>query len=534
VALPGLILTGASGFVGRHLLEVLAERYRIFGIARRSQARCGAPEHPNVSWFQVDIGEREALTTVFDQIRLAGGAQTLVHLAAHYDFTGDEHPEYERTNVVGLRNTLDLARACGVTNVVFSSSVAACKLPPLGSSLNEESPPDGVHVYARTKRIGEEMLREYEGSLRPVIVRFAALFSDWCEYPPLYMFLETWLTKAWNRRILGGNGITAIPYLHVRDVVSFLETVLDRLDDLAPREVLIASPDGATSHNELFRAATENMLGAARRPIHMPRLLCTPGMWTLDLLGRLWGQRPFERPWMARYIDTVMAIDASRTRARLGWAPRPRLEILRRLPFLVQNLKTDPLEWHRLNRAAMKEVHLPTNLRIHRLLERHEEEIIAAYTRTLLGPEGPVRYESYQKVSADDHEWNHRLVLGHLKNAVRTRDKGILLSYVRDLAARRYEQGFKGEDLCNALDALNRTCIQVLSRQPGGRELGDAIVDLVSMPLLFSMDEVQEVFDIRRERDERARRRLPPASGVSPGPPAHQPDHDPHEAVARG
>ena len=50
---------------------------------------------------------------------------------------------------------------------------------------------------------------------------------------------------------------------------------------------------------------------------------------------------------MARYIDLEMTIDASRTRASLGWAPRPRLELLRRLPFLIENLKTDPLEWNR-------------------------------------------------------------------------------------------------------------------------------------------------------------------------------------------
>ncbi len=37
-----------------------------------------------------------------------------------------------------------------------------------------------------------------------------------------------------------------------------------------------------------------------------------------DLAGRLTGERPFERPWMAEYIDTVMAIDASKTRARTG------------------------------------------------------------------------------------------------------------------------------------------------------------------------------------------------------------------------
>ena len=61
------------------------------------------------------------------------------------------------------------------------------------------------------------MLEEYRGRLRAVKVRFAAMFSDYCEYPPLYKFLETWLSPVWNQRILGGRGRSAIPYLHVRD-----------------------------------------------------------------------------------------------------------------------------------------------------------------------------------------------------------------------------------------------------------------------------------------------------------------------------
>ena len=54
-------MTGASGFIGRHLLDALKDSYQIIAMARRSQARCGAPFHPNISWYQVDIGDREPL-----------------------------------------------------------------------------------------------------------------------------------------------------------------------------------------------------------------------------------------------------------------------------------------------------------------------------------------------------------------------------------------------------------------------------------------------------------------------------------------
>jgi nucleoside-diphosphate-sugar epimerase len=128
MALPRLIITGASGFIGRRLLEGLKEKYQIVGMARRSQLRCGAPFHDNISWFQVDVGDRESVATAFQFVRDSGGADYLVHLAAHYDFTGEDHPEYWRTNVDGLRNVLEECRDLDLRLFVFASSVAA---PPV-------------------------------------------------------------------------------------------------------------------------------------------------------------------------------------------------------------------------------------------------------------------------------------------------------------------------------------------------------------------------------------------------------------------
>ncbi|HEY3350479.1 MAG TPA: NAD(P)-dependent oxidoreductase [Thermoanaerobaculia bacterium] len=502
MTLPRLILTGASGFVGRHLLEAICDDWIVYGIARRSQARCGAPVHPNLTWFQVDIGDREALEGVFGKIKAEGGADVVVHLAAHYDFTGEEHPEYFRTNVDGLRNTLDLSVEAGVKQFFFSSSVAACELPPPGKALDETSPPDGRHIYAQTKRIGETMVGGYKDRFTPVIVRFAAMFSDHCEYPPLYMFFETWLSDAWNRHVLGGRGESAIPYLHVSDAVALLSRLLERRRDWKPREVLIASPDGATSHSELFAATMAHESPLPAPPILMPKVLCGPGMWARDLAGRLLGARPFERPWMAEYIDTVMAIDASKTRARTGWAPRDRLEVIRRLPFLLENRRTYPLDWHRLNRAAMKTVHVPQNLRLYQLLERHQAELVEAYSKAL----DDARLPSYEHVSPEDHEWHHKMILRQMMNAVRTQDRHVLVTYCGDLAERRYRKGFREEDLCRAIAALEGVCTSVLARDPDAAALAAEIHDDVSTPLKWGVDRIQETYETLAAADARRAR----------------------------
>jgi nucleoside-diphosphate-sugar epimerase len=491
---PRVIVTGASGFVGRHLLEEIKEVGPIFGIGRRSQHECGAPVHPNITWSQIDIGDREPLAKVIDEIKASGGADVLLHLAAHYDFTGEEDPEYWRTNVEGLRNVLELSKELGLRRFIFASSVAASRFPPPGGALTEASAPDGEHIYAVTKRLGEEMLREYSQYFPTCIVRFAALFSDWCEYPPLYVFLETWLSTRWNARLLGGRGESAVPYLHVRDAVRALRALLLNPELPQEREVFAISPDRAISHSELFRTATQTGFGQAVRPICMPRLLCGPGMWARDLLGRALGERPFERPWMARYIDLKMTVNAARTRERLGWAPRPRLEVLRRLPFLLENRKTRPSEWNCVNLAAMKIVHVHPNLRIYRLLEEHEEEIREGMTEQLLAPHGRLRLVHYEQIPRHEHDWHHPLILHSLMNSIRTRERALFISYCRDLAERRLAQGFNLEEVCFALTALNEVCLKTLALVSGPVTI-EQLDDYVTGTIQFGIDQIEDVYE---------------------------------------
>ena len=129
---------------------------------------------------------------------------------------------------------------------------------------------------------------------------------------------------AWNHRVLGGRGESAIPYLHLKDAVTFIQRVLYKLDDLEDGEILICSGDGATSHRELYAAAVNYWDENARGPVFAPRFLAKPGIRLLNLAGRFSRELPFERPWMADYVDMKLTVDSSSTRRRLGWAPRVR------------------------------------------------------------------------------------------------------------------------------------------------------------------------------------------------------------------
>jgi len=490
-----ILLTGASGFLGRHLVEALGDRFEIVAVSRASPSTRGATPAACREWLFLDVGDAAAVAAAAERLRRQGPIDAVVHLAGHYDFTGEPRPEYQRTNVEGTRNVLAAARLLGARDFIFASSVAACRFPAAGRVLDERSPVDGETPYGESKRLGEEMVAAQHDGCRGWIVRFGALFSDWCEYEPLYRFLEIWLSDHPRRRVLAGHGLSAVPYLHVRDSVSFLETLLERRDRIDPREVLIASNDGATTHREIFEVATAAHFGERERPLLVPKSLCRTGLGLRQLATRAGAAPIFERPWMGRYIDLQLRVDAARTRERLGWAPRPRLDLCRRIPFLVQNRKSIPVEWHRRNQAAMRLGRLHENLHVHRLLEQRAAALAAALARHLLAPERRDRFLGSAGRRPERIEAECALLVDALLEAVRTGEKVRFRDACRELAAERCRAGLAAEELTATLDVLNDLAVLDLAGESPGPSWYLALYDHLTMTVQFGIDEVFDVYD---------------------------------------
>jgi len=281
----------------------------------------------------------------------------------------------------------------------------------------------------------------------------------------------------------------------VRELTPFFRRLLTLVNEIGQREVLIASVNSTASHLDLFDIALLHHSGERKKPWLMPGPLCVIGVWGMDLLGRILGNRPFERPWMVKYIDLALTVNASRTHDRLSWRPRKRLLVERRIPFMAEHMKADPDEWHRRNRAALKDVQIRSNLRIHRLLEKHHDEIRKRFVEGVASPQGQDRLPSYQDVPLEILEWRFTVALRHLLNSVRTEEKGLFKAYCRDLASKRFEDGFDAIEVCLALEDLKDHCIDVVTDDPECKDLGPALYNYVNMTIQFGCDQIMETFE---------------------------------------
>jgi hypothetical protein len=91
--------------------------------------------------------------------------------------------------------------------------------------------------------------------------------------------------------------------------------------------------------------------------------------------------------------------------------------------------------------------------------------------------------------------------------SIRTRDRGIFMTYCRDLAERRFHQSFPRQQVVAAVDAFHTSCLNALHEhyvdlEPGMRQ---AIKDYITASIRFGSDRVEDTYD----RLELAERQLP-------------------------
>ena len=161
-----ILVTGAAGFVGRHLVTWLAQMgWRVTALARDPASIPAAAG--------VDVAPMPDLSEPVDWQPLLDGISHIVHLAglAHATETIPE-ARYQRVNALAA-GELAKAAAGRTQRLVFVSSVRAQSGPSSSLVLNEAMLPTPTDAYGRSKLAGERLVAQAGGAftiLRPTLV----------------------------------------------------------------------------------------------------------------------------------------------------------------------------------------------------------------------------------------------------------------------------------------------------------------------------------------------------------------------------
>lgn len=293
-----VILTGATGFIGRHLaksLDNLTDVKLTCAVRRAGSSNCD--REVVVNGLDSDTDWSEALTKKL----------VVIHAAARAHIAKDDLPdplsEYRKINVDGTLNLAREAASVGVRRFIFISSIG------VNGNINqrpftEEDRPNPSEFYAQSKWEAEKGLWEIgkETGMEIVIIRPPLVYGPGA--PGNFGALTRWVEK----------GIP-LPLGAIRNQRSLV--AIDNLVDLivtcvehpnAANQVFLAGDGEDLSTTELLRGVAQAM-GRPSRLIPVPRTLLMCGA---TLLGK---------KAVAQRLLGSLQVDISKARQLLGWEP---------------------------------------------------------------------------------------------------------------------------------------------------------------------------------------------------------------------
>jgi nucleoside-diphosphate-sugar epimerase len=298
---PAVLVTGATGFVGRAVCTALSTDWTVYGLTRSR-----VPADMNRAWIPICAGD---LRDGSEWERALPPVQAVVHLAARCHILAETSPdpwaEFHAVNVVGTERLAKWAVKAGVRRFLFLSSVGVHGTSTeRGKSFSETDAPMPRTLYGRSKWEAEQALRNIaEGTgMSTTIVRAPLVYGPNVAGNFLTLLKYTYrrvplpLLSVTNRRSL----------LSVANAASFVKLCLPA--DKACGETFLISDDEDISTESLLRRLGEHM---GRRA----RLFWTPGV-LLRSAARVTG-----RSHAYESLCESLVVRTEKARRLLGWKP---------------------------------------------------------------------------------------------------------------------------------------------------------------------------------------------------------------------
>lgn len=302
-----VLLTGATGFVGSHILDSLrARRLEVRVLLRPTSSRRFIEEHlAHVELREGSIGDPASLRAAMRDVT------HVIHCAG--TIRAKDYAEYYDVNQTGTRNVVAAANACReqILRLVHISSLAVSHPAPTSTPAREDDPPAPVSEYGRSKL----------GAEREVVEHCEVPFTI-LRPPPVYGPRDDGfftLFRTVRRHIVPrfSGGVKALSMVFASDLAEASVACLNP-PAAAGRTYFVASPEVLTVRN--FCEEIARQLKVWTLPVWLP----VPALWPICALTELTCrmlQKPslLNRQKYAELRAPGWVCDASRLRNEIGF-----------------------------------------------------------------------------------------------------------------------------------------------------------------------------------------------------------------------
>ncbi len=272
---PVVLITGATGNLGRSLGKVFGRDYRTVGLDR-------VAEGADFPVIPVDFTSDAAMELAFRKFRDTFGSRiaSVIHLVAYFDFTGEDHPLYQSVTVEGTRRLLRALQQFEVEQFVYSSTMLVHAPCRPGERIDERQPIDPRWAYPKSKAAAEEVIRAEHKQIPYVILRLAGVYDEHTTVPTMAQQIARVYERNFQSHFYSGSTLVGQAMLHRADMLDAFRRTVDRRAALPPRtEILIGEPD-AIGYEALQDELGRLLHGEDNWPtLRLPKLVAAAGVW---------------------------------------------------------------------------------------------------------------------------------------------------------------------------------------------------------------------------------------------------------------
>lgn len=222
-----ILVTGGAGFIGFHLTKALVERGdKVIVVDNLSNyydvqlKKDRLKQIKNkIKFYQVDIANLEKLIKIFEKNTIDKVCHLAAQAGVRYSLINPF--EYERTNILGTLNILELMKRFKIKDFVFASSSSvygANEKIPFSVEDRVDKP---ISLYGATKRSNELMAYTYHKlyGLNCIGLRLFTVYGPWGR-PDMALFKFT-------KNILEGNPIDVYNYGKMKRDFTYITDIVD-------------------------------------------------------------------------------------------------------------------------------------------------------------------------------------------------------------------------------------------------------------------------------------------------------------------
>ena len=346
---PIVLITGAAGSIGNALADELGGDFTVVGLDVKGKTA-------DFPLIEVDLSDRESVAQALDTFAREFGRSiaAVIHLAAYFDFTGEDNPLYEKVNVDGTRHLLDALHAFDVERFIYSGTMLVHRAAQPGETIDETAPIEPKWAYPVSKARAEEVIRARRGTIPVLLLHLAGLYDDETAVPTLAQQIARIHEKDFKSRLYAGDKEAGQALIHRDDMMRLFRKAVERRAELPGETVLLAGEDRTISYENMQHLIGHLVHGRDEwATLSLPKPVAKLGAWVEekaepvipDVIDK--GEKPFIRPFMVDMADDHYALDITKARKLLGWEPRR--GIAETMPKIVAALKRDPKAWYDKN-----------------------------------------------------------------------------------------------------------------------------------------------------------------------------------------